>query len=73
MIGQTSSPQPEMLFSDATAADYIGGVKARAVREWRMRRGLPFIRITNKVCRIRRSDLDRWIANHLVAITQELQ
>jgi excisionase family DNA binding protein len=56
------------LLTDATAAAFVGGVKARAIRDWRMRRGLPFIRVTGKVIRIRKADLDRWLAQHLVAI-----
>lgn len=58
------------IFTDQTAADYIGGIKARAVRDWRTKRGLPFIRVTSKVCRIRRADLDKWLASHRVAITK---
>ena len=58
---------PELL-TDTTAAAYIGGVKSRAVREWRTRRGLPFIRITAKVIRIRRADLDKWLARHQFAM-----
>ena len=58
------------IFTDQTAADYIGGIKARAVRDWRTKRGLPFIRVTAKVCRIRRADLDRWLAQHRVATMQ---
>ncbi len=54
--------------TDTTAAEYIGGVKSRAVREWRTRRGLPFIRITAKVIRIRRADLDNWLARHQYAM-----
>ena len=55
------------IFTDETAAAYIGGIKARAVRDWRTERGLPFIRVTSKVCRIRRADLDKWLAQHRVA------
>jgi len=60
------SPASE-IFTDQTAADYIGGIKARAVRDWRTKRGLPFIRVTSKVCRIRRADLDKWLSQHRVA------
>jgi phage antirepressor YoqD-like protein len=35
-----------------------------------MSRGLPFIRVTPKVVRIRRADLDKWLARHQVAITR---
>jgi hypothetical protein len=61
------------LFTDATAAEYIGDITPRAVRRWRTHCGLPFIRITAKVCRIRREDLDRWLAERRVAITRGIQ
>ncbi|HSY20108.1 MAG TPA: hypothetical protein VK815_17310 [Candidatus Acidoferrales bacterium] len=32
------------IFDDEQAAAYVGGIKARAVRDWRTRRGLVFIR-----------------------------
>ena len=56
------------LFDDDGAAEYVGGVTPRAVRDWRNKRGLPFLRITAKVVRIRRSDLDDWLASHRRAI-----
>ena len=58
------------LLTDETAAAYIGGIESRTVRDWRMRRGLGFLRITPKVIRIRRDDLDKWLARHAVAITR---
>lgn len=61
--------EPELL-DDAQAAVYIGGITPRAVRDWRFRRGLPFIRITAKVHRIRRADLDSWLDRNKVAITR---
>lgn len=57
------------ILTDETAATLLG-VEARTIREWRVRRGLPFCRITPKVIRIRRADLDRWIARHSVSITR---
>jgi excisionase family DNA binding protein len=57
------------ILDDASAAAYIGGIKARTIRQWRANRGLPFIRITAKTIRIRRADLDAWLARHRVAIT----
>ena len=53
------------LFNDKSAADYIGGIEARTIRDWRVRRGLPFLRLTSKIVRIRKSDLDAWLAKHL--------
>ena len=67
IVSNTSSRE---IFDDASAAAYIGGIKARTIREWRARRGLPFIRITAKTIRIRRSDLDEWLARHRVAMIQ---
>jgi hypothetical protein len=58
------------IFDDKQAADYVGGIKARCIRDWRTRRGLPFIRITAKVCRIRKTDLDRWLSRHQVSCTR---
>jgi len=61
------------LFTDESAAAYIGGIEPRTVRSYRTRKGLPFIRITAKVIRIRKTDLDKWLAQHLVAITRGYQ
>jgi excisionase family DNA binding protein len=58
------------LLTDETAAAYIGDIQPRTVRSFRMSRGLPFIRVTPKVVRIRRADLDKWLARHQVAITR---
>ena len=57
------------LLTDETAAAYIGDIQPRTVRSFRMSRGLPFIRVTPKVVRIRRADLDKWLARLQVAIT----
>jgi hypothetical protein len=61
---------PAELLTDETAAAYIGGIEPRTVRTFRMSRGLPFVRITPKVVRIRRADLEKWIARQSVAITR---
>jgi excisionase family DNA binding protein len=63
-------PEHAEIFTDETAAAYVGGVTARAIREWRASRGLPFIRVTGKVIRIRRSDLDQWLDQRRFAITK---
>jgi excisionase family DNA binding protein len=64
---QNATILPADIFTDETAANYVGGIKARAIRDWRTKRGLPFIRITAKVCRIRKTDLDKWLASRRVA------
>ena len=53
--------------NDAQAGAYLGTNK-RTLRLWRHTRGLPFIRITSKVIRYRKSDIDAWIAEHRVAM-----
>jgi excisionase family DNA binding protein len=59
----------DSLLTDESAAVLLG-VESRTIRAWRMRLGLPFIRISARVIRIRKADLDRWLAQHLVAITR---
>ena len=64
-----STTSPRELLDDNAAAEYIG-VEPRTIRSWRTHRGLPFIRITGKVIRIRRADLDEWLTRHRVAMIQ---
>jgi excisionase family DNA binding protein len=61
------------ILTDVTAAAYVGGIEPRTIRDWRTRRGLPFIRITPKVIRIRRADLEKWLARHQVATLRGAQ
>ena len=61
----------QILTDESTAA--LLGVEPRTVREWRAKRGLPFIKITPKVIRIRRPDLDKWLGKHQVAILRGAQ
>jgi hypothetical protein len=56
------------IFDDKTAAVYIGGIEPRTVRSFRMSRGLPYLKISAKTIRIRKSDLDKWLSQHRVAI-----
>jgi excisionase family DNA binding protein len=58
------------IFDDRSAAEYVGGLKSRAIRDWRMKRGLPFLRLTGKTIRIRKSDLDAWLNRQRTAITR---
>jgi excisionase family DNA binding protein len=68
-IAPTQLIEAEPLLTDETAGHYVG-VEPRTIRAWRTRRGLPFIRITSKIVRIRKTDLDRWLTHRLVAITR---
>jgi len=54
------------LLNDHQTAELLG-VLPRTLRLWRNTRGLPHIRLTSKVIRYRRPDIDGWIAKHYVA------
>ena len=43
-------------------------VKERTLRLWRNTRSLPFIRVSSRVIRYRRTDVDQWMARRRVAI-----
>ncbi|HEY5233670.1 MAG TPA: helix-turn-helix domain-containing protein [Verrucomicrobiae bacterium] len=58
------------IFTDETCACYIGGIEPRTVRSFRMTRGLPFVKLSSKVVRIRKVDVDKWLARHAVSITR---
>ena len=55
------------LLTEAEAAAYLN-IQRRTLRLWRRTRGLPFLALTGKVVRIRQSDLDKWLAQHRVAL-----
>jgi hypothetical protein len=48
--GGETQPAPE-IFDDEAAAAYVGGIKARAIRDWRTKRGLPYTRHDRPVIR----------------------
>jgi predicted site-specific integrase-resolvase len=48
------------LLTDQQAAAILS-VEPRTLRLWRNTRSLPYIRITSKVIRYRRSDLEAWL------------
>lgn len=48
------------LWTDEVCAEYLS-VEPRTLRLWRNTRGLPFYRITSKIIRYRRLDVDGWL------------
>ncbi len=56
------------VFGDRELGVYLGGIEPRTLRLWRRNRGLPYLRITGKVVRYRKSDIDRWLDSHSVQI-----
>jgi len=63
-----ASPGPNDILDDAQLAAMLR-IEPRTLRLWRQTRALPFIRLTPKVIRYRRSDIDRWLAGRTVAIS----
>ena len=53
------------LLDEIQAAKFFG-VKARTLRQWRRTRALPFLKLTRKVVRFRRADLENWASRHLI-------
>jgi excisionase family DNA binding protein len=44
-------------------------VTPRTLRLWRRERGLPHCKITRRIIRYRKTDIDQWMARHSTAIT----
>lgn len=55
------------LLNDEQAAELLQTNK-RTLRQWRYTRGLPFIRITSRMIRYRKSDIEQWLERRRVAI-----
>ena len=68
MPNEHSLAGPRELLTDAQAAEYLA-VQSRTLRLWRHTRGLPHIRISNRVLRYRKTDLDAWLARRFVTIS----
>jgi excisionase family DNA binding protein len=57
----TPNQAADSLLDDKMLADYVH-TKPRTIRRWRNEEHLPFIRITSRVIRYRRADVDAWLA-----------
>ena len=66
--GEASITGPNDILDDPQLAAMLH-IEPRTLRLWRQTRALPFIRLTPKVIRYRRSDIDRWLAGRTVAIS----
>ena len=55
------------ILTDLQASAFLA-VEPRTLRDWRHKRGLPHIKLTSKVIRYRRSDLDAWLSRHAVTM-----
>jgi excisionase family DNA binding protein len=59
------SPNGDIL-TDEQVANLLN-ITPRTLRLWRTTRGLPHIKLTSKVVRYRRADIDTWLQQHSVA------
>ena len=69
-INPPASGQPAAEnYLDETGVAALLGVKPRTVRALRATKGLPCLKVTNKILRFRRADIDEWICRSRVAFT----
>ena len=64
MPGNAVNGTADLLTDEQAAA--ILSVESRTIRLWRKTRGLPYLKLTSKIVRIRRADLDWWMEKRLV-------
>lgn len=55
------------LWTDKEVCEFLA-CEPRTLRLWRNTRGFPFIRITSKVLRYRRPDVEKWLDSRRVQI-----
>lgn len=65
-VPQTQTTAPALL-SESEAATFLK-TSVRTIRDWRRFRGLPHVRISNKVVLFRAADLDGWLASRVVSM-----
>ena len=63
-----AAPTPADLLTDTQLAAELA-IEPRTLRLWRNTRALPHIRITPRVIRYRRKDIDVWLARRFVTIS----
>jgi predicted DNA-binding transcriptional regulator AlpA len=64
---QGTRPAQAELLTDVQTAEILA-VEPRTLRLWRNTRGLPHIKITSKVIRYRRADVDAWLERRRTVI-----
>ena len=71
-MGLTAQNRPGLpgngsdLLNDQQVSQLLG-VQPRALRRWRQELGLPYVKLTPKVLRYRRKDIDAWVERQVVA------
>jgi len=67
VTAETPAAGASELLTDREAAALLA-IEPRTLRLWRATRGLPHLRITSKIVRYRRADLDSWLERRRVVI-----
>ena len=56
------------LFNEEQAAEYLG-ITLRTLREWRKVKNVPYVRLSGKVIRYRKVDIDLWLSRRVIGAT----
>jgi excisionase family DNA binding protein len=67
VVTKMRTTEENNLMTDEEAAAYLS-ITQRTLRLWRSTRGLPHLKLTSKIIRYRKTDLDGWLEQHHVAI-----
>ena len=73
MKDNTNSKQTQAASVDSDILDHLQAasylhITERTLRLWRSRRALPHLKITSRIVRYRRADLDSWLETHRTVI-----
>ena len=63
-----TQPTAPGVFDDAACGQYLGGIAPRTLRLWRRNLGLPYLKLTKKIIRYRKADVDGWLDARRVAM-----
>jgi predicted DNA-binding transcriptional regulator AlpA len=66
MKENTSASDNELLTHEQLSQ--ILGLRPRTLKRYRLERGMPYIKLSARVIRYRRGDIDRWAEEHSQAI-----
>lgn len=57
--------EQDEIMTEAQAAEYLS-VKPRTIRAWRMTRKLPYLKLTARTLRYKKSKIDEWLTQFSV-------
>jgi predicted DNA-binding transcriptional regulator AlpA len=72
MVGRWKGLAPAERLLTAGDVARVTGLSTETLAQWRsQRRGIPFIKLSRNVVRYRHGDLDEWLAERLVGLSDE--